>query len=64
MSIYSNGKWVWDDLKQATLSGSTRTEECPFLDPAGFQVAGRSDVDYLKWRWVAAGRMSSNSEVC
>lgn len=45
---YSNGKWVRDE----SYSRQLYSEECPFLDP-GFRCRrnGRSDVDYVNWRW-------------
>lgn len=45
---YSNGEWVRDQKNSLRLY----TEQCPFLDP-GFRCRrnGRSDVDYLNWRW-------------
>lgn len=49
---YSNGNWVRDE----NYSNRLYTEECPFLDP-GFRCRrnGRSDVDYLNWRWQPKG---------
>ncbi|XP_074353856.1 protein trichome birefringence-like 9 [Apium graveolens] len=45
---FSNGEWVRDE----SYKGRLYTEECPFLDP-GFRCRrnGRSDLDYLNWRW-------------
>lgn len=45
---FSTGEWVRDENHY----GRFYTEECPFLDP-GFRCRrnGRSDVDYLNWRW-------------
>ncbi|XP_077241314.1 protein trichome birefringence-like 9 [Tasmannia lanceolata] len=49
---YSNGRWVWDE----SYPNRSYTEDCPFLD-IGFQCHrnGRSDRDYLKWRWQPDG---------
>ncbi|XP_042483779.1 protein trichome birefringence-like 9 [Macadamia integrifolia] len=50
---YSIGRWLSDDDRSRH---ELYTEGCPFLDP-GFRCHenGRTDYDYLKWRWQPDG---------
>lgn len=49
---YSNGRWVWDDNRNA----ESYSEECKFLDP-GFRCVenGRNHTGYRNWRWQPHG---------
>ncbi|KAK6231883.1 hypothetical protein SCA6_001956 [Theobroma cacao] len=49
---YSYGRWVREENYPIQLYD----ENCPFLDP-GFRCRqnGRTDVEYLKWRWQPDG---------
>ncbi|KAK4784528.1 hypothetical protein SAY86_018896 [Trapa natans] len=49
---YSRGRWVQHDGEASMIYD----ESCPFLDP-GFRCRfnGRTDLDYLKWRWQPHG---------